>query len=299
MNVFEFLGGQAAYVPKGPLNAAQAGTITLGGELTVNRLGFGAMRLTGAGIWGPPADPDECRRVLRRAIELGVNFIDTADSYGPNVSEEIIAETLYPYPPGLVIATKAGLERPGPNQWNVNGHPDYLRSACEGSLRRLRLDRIDLFQLHRIDPKVPEDEQFGALDRLRGEGKIRLVGLSEVGSEEIARARRLLPVVSVQNKYNVTDRTWQPIVDECEGNGLAFIPWYPLAAGALKNNRAIRRIARQHGASTLQIAIAWLLARSKALLPIPGTSTVKHLEQNVAAAALDLGADLAALNAIS
>ena len=271
--------------------AAQAGTISLGGELTVNRFGFGAMRLTGEGIWGPPADRDECRRVLRRAVELGINFIDTADSYGPHASEEIIAEALHPYPAGLVIATKAGLERPGPHRWTTNGHPDYLRACCEGSLKRLRLERIDLFQLHRIDPAVPEADQFGALARLRDEGKIRLVGLSEVSVEQIGRARATLPVVSVQNKYNVTDREWEPVVDYCQDEGLAFIPWYPLGAGALKEAPAVEQVARERGLSPLQVALAWLLARSQTMLPIPGTSKVAHLEENVAAAAVKLTAE--------
>ncbi len=279
--------------------AAQAGTITFGGELTVNRMGFGAMRLTGEGIWGPPRDPEECTRVLRRAVELGVDFIDTADSYGPNVSEELIAKALHPYPPGLVIATKAGLERPGPHQWAPNGRPDYLRRQCEGSLTRLRVDRIDLFQLHRIDTKVPEADQFGVLDDLRREGKIRLVGLSEVDADAIERARQTLPIVSVQNKYNVTDRTWEPVVKYCEREGIAFIPWYPLGAGTLKEATVIADIARRHGATPMQVALAWLFARSSVMLPIPGTSKVGHLDENVAAAAVDLGADAETLNAIA
>jgi aryl-alcohol dehydrogenase-like predicted oxidoreductase len=279
--------------------AARAGTLTLGGELTVNRLGFGAMRLTGDGIWGPPADRQGCLRVLRRALELGVDFIDTADSYGPHISEEIIAEALYPYPAGLVIATKAGLERPGPHKWTSNGRPDYLRACCEGSLRRLRLERIDLFQLHRIDAAVPEADQFGALERLREEGKIRLVGLSETTVEQIERARRTLPIVSVQNKYNVTDREWEPVVDYCDREGLAFIPWYPLGAGALTEAPVIEQLARARGLSPLQLALAWLLARSAMMLPIPGTSKVAHLDENVAAAALDLGADLERLDALA
>jgi pyridoxine 4-dehydrogenase len=278
--------------------AAEAGTIALGNELTVNRFGFGAMRLTGEGIWGPPGDRDECRRVLRRALELGIDFIDTADSYGPHVSEEIIAEALHPYPAGLVIATKAGLERPGPHQWSTNGHPEYLRACCEGSLKRLRLDRIDLFQLHRIDPAVPEADQFGALERLREEGKIRLVGLSETSVAQVERARRTLPIVSVQNKYNVSDREWEPVVDYCEREGLAFIPWYPMGAGALKDAPAVEQVARARGLSPLQVALAWLLARSKAMLPIPGTSKVIHLEENVAAAAADLGADVERISAL-
>jgi aryl-alcohol dehydrogenase-like predicted oxidoreductase len=279
-------------------SAAQGGTIALGGEVTVNRMGFGAMRLTGDGIWGPPRDRAECVRVLRRAVNLGVDFIDTADSYGPDISEEIIAEALHPYPAGLVIATKAGLERPGPHQWTSNGRPDYLRRRCESSLRRLRVDRIDLFQLHRIDPAVPEADQFGLLAELQREGKIRLIGLSEVDVAAIGRARQTLPIVSVQNKYNVTDRTWQPVLDYCSREGIAFIPWYPLAAGAL-TQAVIDEVARRHRATPLQIALAWLLARSTAMLPIPGTSKVAHLEQNVAAVAIDLGADLEQLNALA
>jgi aryl-alcohol dehydrogenase-like predicted oxidoreductase len=265
------------------------GTITLG-DLQVHRLGFGAMRLTGPGIIGEPADRDECRRVLKRAVSLGVDFIDTADSYGPSVSEEIIAETLHPYPPGLVIGTKAGLLRPGPHQWKVNGDPKRLKSACEGSLARLRLERIDLFQLHRIDPDVPEADQFGALDDLRRAGKIRWVGLSEVGVAAIERARKTLPIVSVQNKYNVADRAYDEVVDYCEREGLAFIPWYPLGAGALTGSGPLTSVAVKHRATPMQVAIAWLLARSTAMLPIPGTSKVAHLEENVQAASLRLDA---------
>ena len=265
------------------------GTITLG-DLQVQRLGFGAMRLTGPGIIGEPVDRDECRRVLQRAVGLGVDFIDTADSYGPHVSEEIIAEALHPYPKGLVIGTKAGLLRPGPHQWKVNGDPKRLRSACEGSLKRLRLDRIDLFQLHRIDPDVPEADQFGALEDLRRDGKIRFVGLSEVGVAAIERARRTLPIVSVQNKYNVADRAYDEVVDYCEREGLAFIPWYPLGAGALTGIASLTSVAVKHRATPMQVAIAWLLARSTAMLPIPGTSKVVHLEENLEAASIRLDA---------
>jgi pyridoxine 4-dehydrogenase len=271
--------------------AAAAGTFTLGGALTVNRMGFGAMRLTGPGIIGEPEDRAECRRVLRRAVELGVNFIDTADSYGPAVSEEIIAEALHPYPEGLVIATKGGLERPGPNQWTPNGRPEYLRAACEQSLRRLRVERIDLYQLHRIDSDVPEADQFGVLEDLRREGKIFLVGLSEVGVEEIERARRVLPIASVQNKYNVTERTWEETLEYCERESLAFIPWYPLAAGSMNARGAIESVAARHGATPMQVALAWLLARARCMVPIPGTSRVAHLEENVAAARLALTAE--------
>lgn len=279
-----------------PLPAAQAGTLELGGELTVRRMGYGAMRITGPGIIGQPADRDEAKRVLRRAVELGVDFIDTADSYGPHVSEEIIAETLHPYPEGLVIATKGGLERPGPNKWTPNGRPEYLRRCLEGSLRRLKVERIDLWQLHRIDNKVPEDEQFGVLAEFVGEGKVRLVGLSEVGVEEIERARRVVPIASVQNRYNVFDRAWESVVEYCERERIAFIPWYPLGAGSLTREEQsarerLDRVAARHGASALQVALAWLLARSPSMLPIPGTSKVKHLEENVAAATIELSDD--------
>lgn len=273
--------------------AALAGTITLGGDLVVNRMGYGAMRVTGKGIFGPPADPAECKRVLRRAAELGVDFIDTAESYGPHVSEELIAEALHPYPEGLVIATKGGLERPGPDQWTPNGRPDFLRRNLDGSLRRLKLERIDLWQLHRIDSKVPEDEQFGALAEFVREGKVRHVGLSEVGVDEIKRARRVVPIVSVQNRYNVLDREWESTVEYCEREGIAFIPWFPLGAGTLdwkakKAQAALEQVAQRRGASALQVALAWLLARSPVMLPIPGTSKVAHLEENVAAADLGL-----------
>ena len=273
--------------------AAEAGTVTLG-DLVVHRMGYGAMRITGKGIWGPPADRAEARRVLQRAVELGVNFIDTADSYGPHVSEEIIAEALHPYPEGLVIATKGGLERPGPDQWVPNGRPDYLRKQLEGSLRRLKQERIDLWQLHRIDAKVPEDEQFGVLAEFVREGTVRHVGLSEVGVAEIERARKVVPIVSVQNRYNVMDREWEPVVDHCDREGIAFIPWYPLGAGTLKPKEQeamarIERIAQRHGTSKLQVALAWLFARSPIILNIPGTSKVTHLEENVAAAALTIG----------
>ena len=264
------------------------GTFTLGGELTVHRLGFGAMRLTGPGIFGEPANREECRRVLRRAVESGVDFIDTADSYGPNVSEEIICETLHPYPAELVIATKAGLLRPGPHQWKVDGNPKRLRAACEGSLKRLRVDRIDLFQLHRIDPDVPEADQFGVIEQLRREGKIRLIGLSEVTVATIVRARRTLPIASVQNKYNVAERSYDDVVEYCEREGIAFIPWYPLGAGALTGNAALTRVSIKRRATPMQVAIAWLLARSRVMLPIPGTSSVAHLDENVGAAALRL-----------
>ena len=273
-------------------DAAAAGTFLLGGDLPVHRLGFGAMRITGEGVWGPPRDRGEALRVLRRAVELGVTLIDTADSYGPHVSEELIAEALHPYPQELVIATKAGFERPGPGEWKVNGRPEHLRRACDGSLRRLRVERIDLYQLHRIDPDVPADEQLGMLAELQSEGKIRHAGLSEVGVKEIRQARETLPIVSVQNRYNLEDRDWDEAVDFCATEGIAFIPWYPLNAGPLaESGGAAGRIARRHDATPAQVALAWLLARSSTVLPIPGTSSVSHLEENTAAAGLELGED--------
>lgn len=266
--------------------AAAAGTITLGGELTINRMGFGAMRLTGKGIWGPPRDPEEAIRVLQRAVDLGVNFIDTAFSYGPHIAEQLIADALHPYP-GLVIATKGGLERPGPDQWVENGRPEFLRQNLEGSLKRLRVERIDLWQLHRVDPKVPAQEQFEAVREFQREGLIRHVGLSEVTVADIERARKVLPIVSVQNLYNVTNRKWEDEVAYCEREGLAFIPWFPLSAGALENP-VLHRIAARHGATVFQVALVWLLEHSPAMLVIPGTSSVEHLEENVAAAEIKL-----------
>lgn len=271
--------------------------MTLGGEFTfhngptVHRLGFGAMRLTGKGIFGPPADRAECRRVLKRAVALGVNFIDTADAYGPAVSEAIIAEALHPYPDGLIVATKAGLQRPGPEQWTPDGRPEHLRAACDGSLKRLRLERIPLYQLHRIDPKVPEADQFGTLADLRREGKIDLVGLSETTVEEIERARRVLPIVSVQNRYNLMDRAWEAVVDYCDREGMAFIPWYPLGAGNMPVPRPVATVAQRLRATPLQVALAWLLERSPVVLPIPGTSKVAHLEENLASADVELTDD--------
>jgi pyridoxine 4-dehydrogenase len=278
-------------------DAAAAGTFDLGGDLRVNRLGFGAMRITGEGIWGKPENPEEARAVLKRAVELGINLIDTADSYGPEVSERLIGETLHPYPDDLVIATKGGLLRDGPGQWRPDGRPEHLRQACEGSLRRLKVDRIDLYQLHRIDSRVPAEESFGALAELREEGKIRDVGLSEVGVEEIQRAQEIVPVVSVQNRYNLTDRGSEDVLDFCEREGIGFIPWFPLATGDLaRPGGPLDEIAARHDASPGQVALAWLLWRSPVMLPIPGTSSVKHLEENVAAASLDLDEEeLAAL----
>jgi pyridoxine 4-dehydrogenase len=267
--------------------AAKAGEIMIGNDLRVTRLGFGAMRITGDGIWGPPSDRAECIRVLRRAVELGIDFVDTADSYGPAVSEEIIAEALHPYPANLVIATKGGFERTGPNRWVENGKPEYLRSVCEGSLRRLRLERIDLYQLHRIDPKVPADDQLGTLKALQAEGKIKHIGLSEVSVPQIQHAQTIVPIVSVQNRYSLADRGSEDVLKYCEKEKMAFIPWFPLAAGKLSGgNSPVQRVAEQLKATPSQVALAWLLSRSPVMLPIPGTSKVKHLEENVAAAAL-------------
>jgi pyridoxine 4-dehydrogenase len=271
-----------------PVTAGAAGTIGIGGDLTVNRLGYGAMQITGRGIWGDPPDRDEALAVLRRAVELGVNLIDTADSYGPEVSERLIAEALYPYPDDLVIATKGGLERPGPGRWPANGRPAHLRQACEGSLRRLRLEQIPLYQLHRPDPKVALEESVGALVELRDQGKIRHVGLSNVSEEQLRRAQRLTPVVSIQNRYNPGDRGSDPLIDLCEQERLAFLPWEPIQN--LGRHPALRQIAERHRATTRQVALAWLLARSPAVLPIPGTGAVAHLEENVAAAGLRLSA---------
>jgi aryl-alcohol dehydrogenase-like predicted oxidoreductase len=264
-------------------------TFTIGGDLTVNRLGFGAMRLTGKGVWGPPDDPDECIRVLQRAVDLGVNFIDTADSYGPYVSERLIRKALHPYPEGLVIATKAGLLRTGPDEWPVLGYPAYLRQECEMSLRRLRVDTIDLFQLHRIDDKFPAEDQIGELVKLQQEGKIRHIGLSEVDVDQLEAAKKTATIVSVQNMYNLSMRAAEPLLDKVTAEGIAFIPWFPLAAGPLAAaDGPLQRIADDHHASPSQLALAWLLKRSPVMLPIPGTSKVAHLEENVAAAEIEL-----------
>jgi pyridoxine 4-dehydrogenase len=270
------------------LSANSAGSISLGGEISVHRLGFGAMRLTGEGIWGPPKDRRGALAVLRRAVELDINFIDTADSYGPHVSEDLIAEALFPYPAGLVIATKGGWNRPGPNQWTHDATPSHLRKAVEGSLKRLRLERIDVYQLHIPDPVVSFEASVEALAQLRIEGKIRLVALSNVTQEHIERARRIVPIVSVQNRYSFADREWDYVVDYCERNGIAFIPWFPLGAGKVAGE-VLNRIAQAHHASPTQIALAWLLRRSPIMLPIPGTSSIGHLEENVAGSSLDLG----------
>jgi aryl-alcohol dehydrogenase-like predicted oxidoreductase len=268
------------------------------GDMQVNRLGFGAMRIVGEGVWGPPSDRSASVSVVRRAVELGVNLIDTADSYGPEISEELIAEALYPYPSDLVIATKGGLERSGPRQWSRNGHPDHLREACEGSLRRLRVERIDLYQLHAVDPNIPLAESLGELNALQNEGKIRHLGISNVSLDELAQARELSDVVSVQNRYSVGDRKSEDVLGVCERDGLGFIPWYPLGAGSFDDGRALAEVAARHGASVMQTALAWLLHKSPVMLPIPGTSSIEHLEENVAAASIDLtAADLEALSA--
>ena len=269
--------------------ASAAGALSLGGDFDVRRMGFGAMRLTGQGIWGAPADREGARAVLRRAMDLGVNFIDTADAYGPGVSEELIAEALHPYPGGLVIATKGGITRSGPGQWERDGRPEHLREACEGSLRRLRVERIDLYQLHAVDSKVPLEESLGALAELHDEAKIAHVGLSNVRLDQLEAAREVVSIVSVQNRYSVTDRGSEEVLDACERDGLAFIPWFPLGAGRVGDATGpIARIADGHDATPFQVALAWLLARSPAMLVIPGTSSVEHLEENVAAASLRL-----------
>jgi pyridoxine 4-dehydrogenase len=275
--------------------AADAGRLTIGDRLEVTRLGYGAMRVTGAGIWGDPPDPNAARALLRRAIDLGVNFIDTADSYGPGTSERLIAEALHPYPPGLVIATKGGIVRPARERWDRDGRPEHLRAACEASLARLRLDCIDLYQLHAIDPNVPLEESIGELARLKAEGKIRHLGVSNFDAAELARARAIVDIVSVQNRYNVADRSSDPVLEVCERDGLAFIPWSPLTqsqndSGAPRR-AALTRMAGLRGWSFSDAALAWLLSRSPAMLPIPGTSSVQHLEANVAAAGLRLSAE--------
>ncbi|MFF3754910.1 aldo/keto reductase [Streptomyces sp. NPDC002018] len=271
-----------------PVHAA--GTFTLGGDLTVNRLGFGTMQLTGPGVWGDPRDPDEAVRVLRRAVELGVNFIDTADSYGPAVAEPLIKKALHPYPEGVVIATKAGLTRQGPDEWLAVGRPEYLRQQAEMSLRNLGVERIDLFQLHRIDPRVPLEEQIGGLKLLQEQGKIRHIGLSEVSVAEVEAVSKIAPIVSVQNLFNLADRSAEPLLDHATRNGIGFIPWFPLATGALaRGDGPLAALAEQHQASPTQLALAWLLKRSPVMLPIPGTSTVAHLEDNLRAAELELG----------
>jgi aryl-alcohol dehydrogenase-like predicted oxidoreductase len=273
------------------VNAKASGTFAIGGDLTVNRLGYGAMRITGDGIWGEPKDRETAKKVLRRAVELGVNFIDTADSYGPDVSEQLIGEALAPYAKGVVIATKAGLTRQGPNQWLPVGRPEYLIQQVEMSLRRLKLERIDLWQLHRIDPKVPVEESLGAIKKLQEQGKIRHVGLSEVKPHEIDQARKVVEIVSVQNQYNLSDRQHEDVVEYCTKHKLAFIPWFPVASGKLaKAGGKLDAVAKAHGATVSQLSLAWLLHHSPVMLPIPGTSSVAHLEENIAAADVNLSA---------
>lgn len=273
------------------VNTKASGTFAIGGDLTVNRLGYGAMRITGDGIWGEPRDRETAKKVLRRAVELGVNFIDTADSYGPDVSEQLIGEALAPYAKGVVIATKAGLTRQGPNLWLPVGRPEYLMQQVEMSLRRLKTERIDLWQLHRIDPKVPVEESLGAMKKLQEQGKIRHVGLSEVKPQEIDQARKVIEIVSVQNQYNIGDRRHEDVVEYCTKNKLAFIPWFPVAAGKLaRPGGKLEAAAKAHGATISQLSLAWLLHRSPVMLPIPGTSSVAHLEENIAAAGVNLSA---------
>ncbi len=273
--------------PEGP-----GGSIVIGGDLMVARLGFGAMRLCGPGVWGEPADPENARKVLRRVLELGVTLIDTADAYGPEVNERLIADTLHPYPEGLVVATKGGLVRPRRGAWDRNGRPEHLRAACEASLRRLKLERIDLYQLHAPDPDVPFEDSVGTFAELRSEGKIRHVGLSNVSVDQLRRAQRLAPVASVQNRFNISDRSSEDVLGECEREGIAFLPWYPLEAGAsARGAGALARVAGRHGATAAQVVLAWLLARSPVIAPIPGTSSTAHLEENVAAASLRLSSE--------
>jgi pyridoxine 4-dehydrogenase len=281
------------------LSASAAGTVSLGGKLTVNRLGYGAMRITGDGIWGPPKDRAGALAVLRRAVELGVNFIDTADSYGPNVSEELIAEALSPYPKDLVVATKGGWVRSGPGHWSHDSSPDHLRQAVEGSLKRLRLERIELYQLHTPDPATSFEKSVEALAEMQRQGKIRLIGLSNVTREHIERARKMVEVVSVQNRYSFADREWDYVLDYCAQNGIAFIPWFPLGSGKAAGE-VLARIAKSHGATLMQTALAWLLQRSPVMLPIPGTTSIAHLEENLGAAAVKLTEnEMAELGAVS
>jgi pyridoxine 4-dehydrogenase len=273
-------------------SASQSGTFSLGGDLKVHRLGYGAMRITGEGIWGEPKDPEQAKRVLQRAVELGVNLIDTADAYGPEVSERLIAEALHPYPKDLIIATKGGFTRSGPNKWAAVGRPEYLLQCVEMSLRHLKLERIDLWQLHRIDPKVPVEESLGVIQKLQQQGKIRHVGLSEVTAEEVEQAQKVVPIVSVQNQYNLSDRKHETTLNYCEKHSIAFIPWNPVAAGKLaKQGGPLDEAAKRHNATVSQLSLAWLLHRSPVMLPIPGTSSVEHLEENIGAASLKLSAE--------
>jgi len=282
------LAGGATILRATGASMEEVSMFKIGGDLAVNRLGFGAMRITGPGIWGWPKDRAEALQVLRRAVELGVNLIDTADAYGPETSELLIAEALHPYPKGLVIATKGGNTRPGPGQWVPDGHPAYLKKCVEGSLKRLRLERIDLYQLHRVDPNVPMEDSLGALKEMRDAGKIRHLGLSEVTPEEIARARKIVPIATVQNRYNVADRKWEDALRYCEKEGLGFMPWSPVGGGRSLKDSAVKTVAKEQKATVYQVAIAWLLAHSPVMLPIPGTSSVAHLKENVAARKLKL-----------
>lgn len=271
---------------------SEGGAITIGGDLTVGRLGFGAMRLCGPGVWGEPDDLASARRVLQRAVDLGVTLIDTADAYGPEVNERLIAEALHPYPAGVVIATKGGLSRPGAGRWTPNGRPEHLRAACDGSLRRLKLERIDLYQLHSPDPKVPLEDSVGALAELQAAGKIRHIGVSNVSVEQLRRAREIASVASVQNRFNLTDRSSDAVVDACQEAGIAFLPWYPLSAGgSAAGAGALGTVAQRRGMTPAQVALAWLLARAPVIVPIPGTAQIAHLEENIAAASLRLTAD--------
>jgi pyridoxine 4-dehydrogenase len=268
--------------------AAAAGTIDIGGDLTVNRMGFGAMRITGEGIWGPPADREQAKAAVRRAVNLGVNFIDTADSYGPDVSEELLAEALFPYPADLVIATKGGWQRPGPGRWEPDGRPEHLREVCEGSLRRLRLEQIPLYQFHKPDPKVPIAESVGVLAELKKEGKIRHIGVSNFSEQQLREAQQVTPVVSVQNRYNIADRSSEPLIDLCEQEQIAFLPWRPIKDA---DNPALQQVAAEHGANPRQVVLAWMLARSPQILVIPGSGSPDHVAANVAAAGLSLSPD--------
>lgn len=273
-------------------DAARSGTFLIGGDLPVHRLGFGAMRITGEGIWGPPADRDEAIAVVRRAVELGTTLIDTADSYGPEVSEEIIGEALRPYPDDVVIATKAGLTRSGPGEWHPNGRPEHIRQACEGSLRRLGLDTIPLYQLHRIDPEVPVEDSLGTIVELQAEGKVRHIGVSEVTVEQLHQCQAITPIVTVQNRYNLVDREWEDVLEVCTAEGIGFIPWFPLAVGDLaKGHDALADASERLGAAPSQVALTWLLGHSPVVLPIPGTGSVAHLEENVSAAGIELTDD--------
>jgi pyridoxine 4-dehydrogenase len=287
------VGGLSGLV-RAATDSPSKSTFNIGGDLTVNRLGFGAMRLTGEGIWGWPSDKENARKVLQRAVELGVDFIDTADAYGPDVSELLIAEALHPYPKGLVIATKGGHTRPGPNQWVPNGKPEYLTKCVEGSLKRLKLDRIDLYQLHRIDPNVPVEESLGALKKMQDAGKIRHIGLSEVSVKQIEQSKKVVPIVSIQNQYNIENRRSEDVLNYCEKERLAFIPWAPIGgsrASFASSGNPLESEAKKHGSSAVQLGLAWLLHRSPVMVPIPGTSSLAHLEENVAAAKIQLSAD--------